>query len=85
MTGSCIQLSRPESPEFSRNREALQQQCAELRSLIERIKMGGGEKYCQRHQQRGKLLARDRINELLDKGSPFSGIVTTGGLPGVWQ
>ncbi len=59
------------SEEFSRNRDALQQQCAELRSLIERVKMGGGEKYCQRHQQRGKLLARDRINELLDKGSPF--------------
>ncbi len=57
--------------EFISNSEALQQQCADLRQLIEAVKLGGGAEYCQRHQQRGKLLARDRINALLDKGSPF--------------
>ncbi|HEY6315224.1 MAG TPA: carboxyl transferase domain-containing protein, partial [Streptosporangiaceae bacterium] len=32
---------------------------------------GGGERYQQRHRQRGKLLARERIELLLDPDSPF--------------
>ncbi|MCW0191334.1 MAG: acyl-CoA carboxylase subunit beta [Rhodococcus sp.] len=32
---------------------------------------GGGEKYTERHHQRGKLLARERIELLLDQDSPF--------------
>jgi acetyl-CoA carboxylase carboxyltransferase component len=32
---------------------------------------GGGEKYTERHHKRGKLLARERIELLLDQDSPF--------------
>ncbi|WP_137724929.1 acyl-CoA carboxylase subunit beta [Prescottella subtropica] len=32
---------------------------------------GGGEKYVERHHKRGKLLARERIELLLDEDSPF--------------
>src|SRR5688572_8306674 len=32
---------------------------------------GGGPKYTERHRKRGKLLARQRIELLLDEGSPF--------------
>ena len=32
---------------------------------------GGGEKYTERHHKRGKLLARERIERLLDQDSPF--------------
>lgn len=32
---------------------------------------GGGERYVERHRQRGKLLVRERIDLLLDPGSPF--------------
>ena len=32
---------------------------------------GGGEKYVERHRQRGKLMARERIELLLDRDSPF--------------
>src|SRR5690606_40196842 len=32
---------------------------------------GGGEKYVERHRKRGKLLARERIELLLDEDSPF--------------
>jgi 3-methylcrotonyl-CoA carboxylase beta subunit len=56
---------------FKRNSEALQQQCDDLRTLVDTIKLGGGIEYCQRHEARGKLLPRDRIDALLDKGSPF--------------
>src|SRR4051794_32763268 len=32
---------------------------------------GGGERYRQRHRERGKLLARERIELLVDEDSPF--------------
>jgi 3-methylcrotonyl-CoA carboxylase beta subunit len=57
--------------DFQRNQQSLQQQVADLRARIETVKLGGGTEYCRRHEARGKLLARDRINTLLDKGSPF--------------
>jgi 3-methylcrotonyl-CoA carboxylase beta subunit len=44
---------------------------AELRQHVARARQGGGEKYQQRHQQQGKLLVRQRIDRLLDPGSPF--------------
>jgi len=43
----------------------------DLATLVERIKQGGGERYQARHQARGKLLPRDRVDLLLDPGSPF--------------
>ncbi|WP_028238357.1 carboxyl transferase domain-containing protein [Stutzerimonas azotifigens] len=61
----------PRSPEFVANREAMLAQVNELRGLLERIQQGGGEKVQQRHRARGKLLPRERIDALLDTGSPF--------------
>src|SRR5690554_3756923 len=43
----------------------------DLQRKVEQIKLGGGEALQQRHQSRGKLLARDRVQRLLDPGSPF--------------
>lgn len=43
----------------------------DLYSKISQVKLGGGPKANQRHISRNKLLPRDRINQLLDKGSPF--------------
>ncbi|MFW2366974.1 MAG: carboxyl transferase domain-containing protein, partial [Desulforhopalus sp.] len=43
----------------------------DLRVKLEAIKAGGGEKYQQRHSGRGKLLPRERIESLIDPGSPF--------------
>ena len=43
----------------------------ELRERQARVKEGGGEKYVQRHREQGKLPVRDRIDKLLDQGSPF--------------
>jgi len=42
-----------------------------LRAKIARSALGGGEMARQKHTARGKLLARERINRLLDPGSPF--------------
>ena len=43
----------------------------ELKTKIGTITQGGGPKAVERHTSRGKLVARDRINLLLDPGSPF--------------
>jgi len=57
--------------EFLSNAAHMQTQVDDLRSKVEAIKLGGGEKYRERHLAKGKLLPRDRINALLDRGSPF--------------
>jgi len=44
---------------------------AEFETLMEQARQGGGEKYIQRHRDRGKLLVRERIELLLDQDSPF--------------
>uniref|UniRef100_A0AAR2KBR0 Methylcrotonoyl-CoA carboxylase beta chain, mitochondrial n=1 Tax=Pygocentrus nattereri TaxID=42514 RepID=A0AAR2KBR0_PYGNA len=43
----------------------------ELKERAENIKLGGGETARKRHTSRGKLLPRERIDRLLDPGSPF--------------
>lgn len=59
------------SQAFTDNVGSMQAQVTDLRDKIAQIKLGGGEKANKRHTDRGKLLPRDRINVLLDPGSPF--------------
>ncbi|MFT5574752.1 MAG: 3-methylcrotonyl-CoA carboxylase beta subunit [Bermanella sp.] len=59
------------SDDFDANREHMQALVNDLREKVAQISVGGGEKYQKRHTERGKLLPRDRINALLDEGSPF--------------
>jgi acetyl-CoA carboxylase carboxyltransferase component len=44
---------------------------AELRERLQLVRQGGGEKYRKRHAEQGKLFVRERIDKLLDPGSPF--------------
>lgn len=59
------------SPEFRANAEFHHSLASELRQRIEHARQGGGEKYRARQQAQGKLFVRDRIDRLLDPGSPF--------------
>lgn len=59
------------SQEFAENQQHMLDQVNDLRDKIAQIKLGGGEKSNKRHTDRGKLLPRERINALLDPGSPF--------------
>ena len=59
------------SQEFMVNALHMQVQVDDLKDKIATIKNGGGDKANQRHIGRGKLLPRERINTLLDPGSPF--------------
>jgi 3-methylcrotonyl-CoA carboxylase beta subunit len=49
----------------------LRELSAELRERLATVRQGGGEQARRRHLERGKLLARHRIDLLLDPGSPF--------------
>ena len=53
------------------NRQAHEELLADLRARLDRAALGGGEKARARHLERGKLLARQRVDVLLDPGSPF--------------
>ena len=53
------------------NREQMLGKIAELQAEHAKAVAGGGEKYRDRHHGRGKLLPRERIELLLDEGSPF--------------
>ena len=59
------------SEDFIRRREFNIQLVEELKQKINEVKEGGGKKYVDRHRSRGKLLARERINEICDPGTPF--------------
>lgn len=58
-------------PTFSANVTFMSGLVDDLRQHVEKISRGGGDKARERHLSRGKLLARDRIEALLDPGSPF--------------
>lgn len=61
----------PHSPEFQSNAEALRQQVQDLQDKLAVVARAGGDKAVERHKSRGKLTARERINALIDPGSPF--------------
>jgi acetyl-CoA carboxylase carboxyltransferase component len=61
----------PRDPQFKANREANLLLARDLRDRLARVALAGGKEYVERHHARGKLLARERIQRLLDPGTPF--------------
>jgi acetyl-CoA carboxylase carboxyltransferase component len=59
------------SPEYRERRAAMLEKLAALDAEHAKALGGGGEKYVARHRKRGKMLARERIEMLLDPDSPF--------------
>src|SRR5471032_822183 len=57
--------------DFERRTAQMQALVEELRERSARIAAGGGEKAIERHRARGKLLARERIDRLVDPGTAF--------------
>ena len=60
-----------ESAEFKANRAAMDELITTLRERINKIAQGGSEKARNKHLSRNKLLVRDRIDALIDRGTPF--------------
>src|SRR6476469_6179702 len=61
----------PGSETARANRAGLEALLAEHEVQLDRARLGGGERYLTRHRARGKLTARERIELLLDEGSPY--------------
>jgi len=59
------------SASYRANRSANLRLLEELAEKLAQSRAGGGERYVTRHRARGKLLARERIELLLDRDAPF--------------
>jgi len=56
--------------EQKRNADEMKQKLFQLKSRLEKIYLGGGEKNIEKQHKQGKLTARERIDYLLDKDKP---------------
>jgi 3-methylcrotonyl-CoA carboxylase beta subunit len=61
----------PTDPQFLENKKHHSGLAHTLRERLAEVRQGGGEKYRVRHESQGKLFVRERIERLLDPGSPF--------------
>jgi acetyl-CoA carboxylase carboxyltransferase component len=59
------------SPEFQENSRCMEEAVAELKTRLAEIKKGGPPRALEKHKERGKLTARERLDLLFDKNSPF--------------
>ena len=59
------------SDDFARRAERMAGLVSELRERTAVVAAGGGERAVERHRSRGKLLARERIDRLVDPGTAF--------------
>ena len=59
------------SERFQANAAHHRRLARELAERLEHVRAGGGPKYQQRHTEQGKMFVRERIDRLLDPGSPF--------------
>jgi 3-methylcrotonyl-CoA carboxylase beta subunit len=64
-------VADPASEAFQANEAVHRELSAQLREKLAAARLGGGERARARHLARGKLLPRDRVDALLDPGSPF--------------
>jgi acyl-CoA carboxylase subunit beta len=61
----------PGSDTYRQNRAAMEGALAEVEEQLAVARAGGGQRYVERHRGRGKMLAHERVELLLDRDSPF--------------
>jgi acetyl-CoA carboxylase carboxyltransferase component len=66
--GTAVDAS---SDQYAANRAGLLALLADHDAELDHVRAGGGERYVERHRARGRLPVRERIELLLDPGSPF--------------
>ena len=71
MQGAPATTIDPSSEAYATNRAAVAELLAEVHAAHREAQAGGGARYVERHRSRGKLAVRERIDLLLDPGSPF--------------
>ncbi|WP_353128915.1 acyl-CoA carboxylase subunit beta [Parapedobacter pyrenivorans] len=63
--------------EFNQNEDLNKQAVSELKNRLKRVRLGGGPKASEKQKAKGKMLARERINYLLDADTPWLEIGAT--------
>ena len=58
-------------PDYQKRREHTLSLIQTLKERLEVVSQGGGGKYVERHRGRGKMLARERIDKIIDPGTAF--------------
>ncbi len=58
------------SEEFASNARAMRALVDEVRALHDEVLAGGGTQYVERHRARGKMMVRERLEALVDPGTP---------------
>jgi len=61
----------PRSSTYRANRDAMAALLEEVQLAHHEVTLGGGERYVERHRRRGRLLARERVELLVDRDTPF--------------
>ncbi|MFH2000522.1 MAG: carboxyl transferase domain-containing protein [Planctomycetota bacterium] len=59
------------NPDFKANQAYYKDKIAEFRERLSQVKKGGPPKSIERHHKRGKLTARERLDKLFDRNTPF--------------
>jgi len=59
------------SPQAQANRDSMSGLVADLHKKLDAVRQGGPERAREKHTKAGKLLPRERVERLLDPGSPF--------------
>ncbi len=66
-----ISKTNPDSPGFRANAATMKALVDDLREKVSVIAKGGSERAREKHVSRGKMLPRERVERLLDPGTPF--------------
>src|SRR5690606_500106 len=70
----------PRTDSFKVNAAAMQRVVDDLQAQLAQVALGGGPAACAKHLARGKLLPRERVERLLDPGTPFLELAPLAGL-----
>jgi acyl-CoA carboxylase subunit beta len=68
------------SREFAESADAMRALAVEVRALHDQVLGGGGPEYVERHHGRGRLMARERLEMLVDPGTPVLELCPLAGL-----
>jgi 3-methylcrotonyl-CoA carboxylase beta subunit len=71
VSGTVLDGELMKNADFTANKDNMDGIVANFKSTYQKVLLGGGEKATIKHKERGKLLARERIDTLVDNGTPF--------------
>lgn len=77
--GDVLDGELPKTKDYEINRSSMESVIAKFNNAVTHALNGGGEKAKAKHKARGKMLARERIDALIDYSSPFLELSTLAG------